>query len=154
VERSETGPDTIILISAQSGEKRVLGSLPVRFGNSDPAFSPDGRALAFVHKTNVLTGEIYLQSLDPDATPRGEPRRLTTDNRDIDGLAWTPDGDGIVFSSHRDGNFGLWRIAASGGAPQKLPVGGENALYPTVSRTGSRLAYAHWVSDVNLWRVR
>ena len=45
----------IVLISAESGEKRKLTSPPADFSDSLPAVSPDGRALAFARGISPLT---------------------------------------------------------------------------------------------------
>src|SRR5437879_10075636 len=47
----------------------------------------------------------------------------------------------------------MWRIAASGGRPESLGVGGENAYAPSVSPQGARLAYVHAEADTNIWRI-
>ena len=85
----------------------------------------------------------------------GEPRRLTFDSVNPRGLAWTADGGEIVYSSARAGPQSLWRISASGGAPERLALGGDNAQYPSVSRQGDRLAYVTMKGsiDVNIYRI-
>src|SRR5262249_23731389 len=57
-----------------------------------PAFSPDGRTLAFVQYRGPSTNDVFALTLTPDGTPDGEPRRLTFDERLIAGLDWTPAG--------------------------------------------------------------
>jgi len=47
----------------------------------------------------------------------------------------------------------LWRVSASGGKPERVPVGGENATYPTISSRANRLAYVHRSLDANIWRM-
>lgn len=105
-------------------------------GDSSPAFSPDGRYLAFVRNTlDVL--EIFRM---PAAG--GTPAQLTFDHADIQGLAWTPDSQSIIFSSSRQGPQSLWRISAQGGTPERLPLAGAAwAMRPAISRNGNRLAY-------------
>jgi Tol biopolymer transport system component len=83
----------------------------------------------------------------------GEPRRLTFDNQAIAGLAWTPDGREIVFSSNRAGEFNLWRIPASGGSPKHLAWAGENSWFPAISQQGHRLVFARFQLDTNIYRM-
>jgi Tol biopolymer transport system component/DNA-binding winged helix-turn-helix (wHTH) protein len=157
-------PDSIFLLSLESLEKRRLTSNPERrlgaqgarrltvptlrvAGDFDPAFSPDGKMLAFI-RSNADADEIYLV---PAAG--GEPKRLTHDNRGIDeGLAWTSDGREIVFASNRAGSYNFWRIPIVGGAPERLAAGGDNVYAPTIARLGNRLAYTQYYSDLNIWR--
>src|SRR5882724_10309793 len=68
----------------------------LRFANDYPAFSPDGKQLAFVRMNSDL-GDIFIMSANG-----GEPRRLTFDHASIPTPpVWTRDGRSIVFSSTR-----------------------------------------------------
>jgi len=117
-------------------------------GDAYAAVSPDGSKLAF-SRIEDMTAEIYIMDL-----AGGEPRRLTNDNRNISGLAWTNDGKEIVFASNRGGNsFMLWRIAAEGGEPSALVGIGDGAYLPSISRGGNRLAFHRVQADSNIWRV-
>ena len=75
------------------------------------------------------------------------------DQRRILSLAWTADGREIVFSSNRGGGFSLWRVAVSGGTPERVAVTGQNAFSPAISRQGNRLVYNVSFLDSNIWRI-
>ena len=83
----------------------------------------------------------------------GEPRRLTFNDQWTLGLAWTPDGREIVFSSDPGGssNRSLWRISSLGGMAELLSGTGGNATFPAISRQGSRLIYSRRTLDSNIW---
>ena len=66
----------------------------------------------------------------------GEPKRLTSDKANTRGLAWTPEGDEIIFASQRRGISSLWRIGARGGEPELLEAIGASAQYPAISPRG------------------
>jgi len=83
-----------------------------------------------------------------------EARRLTFDSAMIWGLAWTPDGRHIVFSSKRAGFATLWKIPVSGGEIEPVAGVGANAFFPAVSPRGDILAYANGELNVNIWRVQ
>ena len=94
---------------------------------------------------------IYLLDLTEDFKPKGEPRRLHSVKEHLWGLAWTPDGRDIIFSFGFMANMSLWKVSAfAAGEPEPLPVTGE---YPTISRSGNRLAYQRAVCDTNIWRL-
>ncbi|MCP4247409.1 MAG: hypothetical protein GY778_10215, partial [bacterium] len=82
----------------------------------------------------------------------GEPARLTFQESRMDGVGWSPDGRDIVFGSEHQGGYGLWRVSANGGEPEKLPVGSE-AYQPSVSAAGNRLAFVQFVANTNIWRA-
>ena len=144
-------PSQIFLLEPDSLEKRILTSPPGQSGGDIlPHFSPDGKTLAFERIDNDgVLADIYLQPVTG-----GEPRQLTFDNINPVGFDWTADGREIVYSSNRAGPASLWKISASGGTPaERLTVGGDNAVYPSVSRHGHRLAYAHGSADLNIYRI-
>ncbi len=144
---------SLYMISAETSEKRRVTSPPKGYeGDLAPAFSPDGKTLAFVREHSTMTDGIYLLSLTHSGEPRGEPRRLTPDQPWIDGYDWSQDGRSIIFSLGEPGSTNLWTIPASGGTPE-LVVGGENATDISVSRTGNRLVYARSAFDSNIWRI-
>jgi Tol biopolymer transport system component len=63
------------------------------------------------------------------------------------------DGSDIVFASQRGGPLNLWRISASGGAPQ--PVAGVSALAygPSIPRKGNLPAYEHATVSSGIWQI-
>lgn len=145
----------VFLVSVETGEKRQLTFPPVTAsirGDETGAISPDKRTLAFVRTIASTAADIYLVSLAGDLTATGEPRRLSSDNRDIAGIAWSADNREIIFSSNRGGARALWQIAVSGGEPRRIAVG-ENGLNPSISAKGDRLVYTRPYSDQNIWRV-
>src|SRR4029077_20907680 len=113
---------------------------PTILGDGMPAFSPDGRMLAFVRSIGVILNDIYVVPLSATLSPEGEPRRLTFDNHATDTPTWMPDGRQVIFSSNRAGLRKLWRIPVKGGEPpRRLESIGDDGSYPAVSRQGHRL---------------
>lgn len=152
---SPSDGESIFLMTIATGEKRRVTSPSEEwpFGDWSPAFSPDGRMIAFDRVAGILVSEIYVQRVSSDGAPAGEPVRLTFDRRAVYSLDWTPDGRDIVFSSNRGGSFTLWRIAASGGAPEPFATSGSDAYWLSVARQGHRAAYVRQFNDQNIWRT-
>jgi len=147
-QRSPREPNSIFLLSRESLETRQITSPPTGFlGDSTPAFSPDGKVLAFVRGASSRDVEIYIM---PAAG--GEPKRLTFENRSGRSLAWTADGRDILFSLWGSATFRLWRVSAAGGTPEQLPVG-EGGATLAISRQGDHLAYSQESRDTDIWRV-
>jgi Tol biopolymer transport system component len=140
-------------ISPETGERRKLTSPPNGYiGDVLPAFSPDGKTLAFARVATVGSVAVYLLSISDSGEPRGEPRRLTPDQHATWGFDWTSDSRSIVFSSGEEGGTNLSMIAAAGGTPERL-LAGDNATEISISHTGNRLAYTRSLQDSNIWRI-
>jgi Tol biopolymer transport system component/DNA-binding winged helix-turn-helix (wHTH) protein len=146
------GPFGIFSLSTETGDKHRLTRSP---NEQDyiPSFAPDGKTLAFVRGTAQDSGEIYVLPLTAQGAARGEPRRLTFDERNITGLDWTADSQRIVYSSNLQGGWSLWTIPAAGGTPERLKVTGENAKAVAVSHSGNKLVYARNLVTSSIWRL-
>ncbi len=142
---------SIFILSLETLKKRKLTSPPPgAHGDFAPAFSPDGRTIAFNRMSPA--GGIYVVP-----TSGGDPRRVTVEQYYwLERLAWTPTGRELIFSSSGsalESNSSLWRVSASGGTPARLAIGGDNAANPAVSPTGDRLAYEQRHLDTNIWKI-
>jgi Tol biopolymer transport system component len=141
---------SVVLISAATGEKRVLTTPPAGWrGDSLPMFSPDSSTVIF-RRTQPPSGQEDLYEIPVGG---GSPKRLTFDNRGISGAAFTPDG-GLVVSSRRTGSVrNLWWVPPGGGPLRRLTSAVVDAGYPTVSGDGKHFAFSRMVYDVNVWRI-
>ena len=144
-------PLSVFLLSVDTGERRRLTS-PTKGQDVSPAFSPDGRTLAFARYGSGFTSDLYLLDLDEDLNPKGEPRRRTFTEATTSSPVFTPDGRDIVFRSGPFAEPSLWRVPVSGSAsPERLPFG-ERGDYPGISRQGN-LVYTTGEANANIWRV-
>jgi eukaryotic-like serine/threonine-protein kinase len=143
-------PQSIFLVSLETGERRRL-TIPTRLEqDSVPNFSRDGKTIAFVRSHGIIVQDIFLVPVDG-----GQPRRLTFMNGLFSGLTWTPGDKEVIFSNQVGNNNFLWRIKASGGAPERVTeVGAANASEPVITRQGNRLAYRQVSSNMNIWQIR
>jgi Tol biopolymer transport system component len=150
-------PAALFAVAIDTGEKRRLNSPPSALGDvsgdTNPAFSPDGRTLAFIRVSDFRT-ELYLLPVSDALQPVGEAKRIPLGHLSF-APAWTEDGREIIFLSWHQG---LWRIGVSGSdtrsaEPARLPFG-DNALWPTISRRGHRLAYSNGsFTNSGIWRM-
>jgi serine/threonine protein kinase len=148
-------PLALFLLSADTGIKRKLTTPPSGYvGDLHPRFALNGKTVAFVRTHYDTNSAIYLLSVNANGESQGEPRRLTPDEPlGIGGLDWTADGRSIVFSVGQPVGTNLWMISASGGTPERLGAGGENATDISISRAGARLIYSRYSTDSNIWRT-
>lgn len=146
---SPTSPCAVYQLAIENLQVRQLSWPPApSTGDLAAEYSPDGVSLAFIRNTKDVE-DIYVI---PAAG--GEPRRVTFDSRLLSGLAWTPDSKELIFSSNRGGaSWGLWRVPAPGGTPERVSVGSDHAYSPVISLKGHRLAYAAGFWNENIWRI-
>ncbi len=64
----------------------------------DIAVQPDGPFIALTRRANRLTEEVFL--FDPQT---GRERQLTSGQSDIRGMAWSPDGRQLIYSTENNG---------------------------------------------------
>ncbi len=152
---SPNGPRGIWLMALDGSEQRRLTEA-ARHDHS-PVVSPDGRYLAFLRSPTVGRHAIFLVPLTSDPAPSGSPRQLTADDPGVLGLAWTPDGRDLVFSS--GGHLGVSRTAKISAVSRsnRIPIPefltfGEQAT--GISIAGARrLVYSAQSRDTTLYEL-
>jgi serine/threonine protein kinase len=141
----------IVLFSPFGGEKRQLTSPPAGQADLFPAFSSDGRNLLFERSVSLFNCDLYVLDLNPDLSPRGQPRRLTNKHTSRGGAAWTADDRDALWGVSAP-IFALYRAPVfSEGTIKRQPF--DHALYPSVSRRQSRLVYSRYTQDTDIWRA-
>ena len=114
-----------------------------------PAWSPDRSRIAF-SALDPASGNWDIYTVDANG---GDLTRLTTDPGRDDAPQWTADGR-IVY---QHGPFNCpceaWIVNADGGGAQQLPTGPGNALTPTASPHGDRLAFASDRAGDGTWAI-
>jgi Tol biopolymer transport system component/DNA-binding winged helix-turn-helix (wHTH) protein len=144
-------PFHVEVLNLATGTRRVLTEAPAGYiGDASPAFSPDGRQIAFVRSLAGSIADIFVVAADGNMPG---PQRVTTDNADVLGVDWEPDGRHLVFSSDRAGGISLWRVAIAGGEPQLVAGGGAKLKHPSVARRAGTIAYEDWHYEINLAEV-
>lgn len=140
--RFREGRNRIALVSASTGETRILEEPAASFGTRDsdgPVFSPDGSRLAF-----ALGGGLAVLGLDAAGVPAGSPETIF--EGPVDFPAWTADGTAIVAVSGAD----VVRIAADGSGSETIRLRHE---FEVAQASGTLLIHDVAVLDVEAGEV-
>ncbi|MGI9204973.1 MAG: LpqB family beta-propeller domain-containing protein [Woeseiaceae bacterium] len=130
--------------------EKVVG-VPVGpgFAPLEPALSPDGKRVAFIHADEGPMGNVWVI---PSAG--GEARQLTTIETN-GGIAtspeWSVDGRFIIYSVEANTGGGhLWRVNIDTGEAEALTTGASGGSDAAISAAGNRMAYT--VTRI-IWRL-
>jgi Tol biopolymer transport system component len=115
-------------------------------GDSTPAVSPTGSTIAFVRHQSDDRADIFV--CDGDG---GSVHAVTFDSHSIRGIAWSRDGQELIYSSNRANGWRLWRVSAFGGSPREVAVASRRAYFPSAGR--NRLVYADSPAVSAIWRA-
>jgi len=122
-------------------------------GDRAPAWSPDGKRIAFVRGDPGQARGIYVVDVGMAASAGAEPTLLveiSDDHSELSGMpTWSPDGRSIVFcADRREGNgTALWLIEVATKKLNRLTPMRPGAwfvrdIHPTWSPDGQRIAFA------------
>jgi Tol biopolymer transport system component len=120
----------IYLVNADGSGERRLTSGPVQ--SIFPAWSPDGRRIAFARRSGPTLGAYKTDIYVINADGSGQ-RKLTQDSHVQWGPVWSPDGRKIAFRTRS----GIYVINADGGGQRKLAPG----VFPAWSPDGRKIAF-------------
>lgn len=130
---------------AAGNPKQVTNYTDVR--NSQPAFSPDGKKLAFIQ---FLRGDrVTLWVADAN----GDNAAPTTAKGNVPN--WFPDGDQIEYVSSVENHWALWVTSLKKGNEHLLFSADKDIQYARLSPDGKQLAFNFADSGgvLNLWTV-
>ena len=135
----------IYILPVQGGKPRLVTRTVAPRSDRDPAFSPDGRRLAYFSCDNCCWGGCDVMNLDltSDLTAAGNARRLTSLAIQMEGVAWDRDGSTVVFGSDAAGFQYLWRVDAEGRLPpERLEMAGLGARAPATMSARDLLVFS------------
>ena len=137
---SASAETTRLWIASLSGE-----SIPITEGTSEvlsPRWSSDGKSLFYVSNRGG-TRDLWMQELNEDATPQGDPEAITT-GLGIRSASFLADGTRIAYS--KGGRFAnVWRVpifpdrAATWSDAEQLTFDQAFIQFLDISRDGRRL---------------
>lgn len=94
------------------------GSRPRLLGEGfDPAWSPDGRRIAFAHRSSV-SDDFDLYVMNANGSNR---RRVSATAESEIGADWSPEGSRIAFVRHEGHlEYDIWTMRANGTGQRRL----------------------------------
>jgi Tol biopolymer transport system component len=143
------GAFTPQIIPARPGAPEpMMPALPPRA--FDFEWTPDGKALTYLHPTNELRN-LYRLRLDG-----GSPEEITrlTDGR-IEQHRWSPDGARIVLRRNNGNADNLWVVGADGGNPVAVTDFESGSITDMKwAPDGSRIIFTYGTSGQNVVLIR
>jgi Tol biopolymer transport system component len=123
--------------------------LPERRAYVGGALDPSGQRLGLTIVNDLFEADIFVYELELRSWTR-----LTTGMDVAAPLAWSPDGEWIVFTSFRSGDAELFRVGSRGGPSEPLTSDPELWNYVgDVSRDGTVLFFSATNSQTDLMTV-
>jgi Tol biopolymer transport system component len=136
-----TGSRQLAILPIEGGTPRILGPGLPGFAYT-PAFSPDGRLIAYSRWKPGGFRDIHLYDLETDTD-----RSLSADRAmDLD-PSFTPDGRFLLFSSDRSGIYDVYAYELATGTLYQVTNVLDGAFQPAVSPDGTRLVYTGFSSE-------
>jgi len=133
--RDQVRPQLYVLTVADGAVRRLATSY---VENVEPAWSPDGNAIAFICSKG--RGEENDVCVIPAAG--GTVRNLTSAwDLDPSGPAWSPDSKTVYFNAETRGNIHVFAAPATGGTVRQITMGERQLSGPAITRDGKWLAY-------------
>ncbi len=149
-------PLALFEVNVATGAKKQLTHPPAGIrGDIECSVSPDGSHIAFSRYLSV--SEADFQIMD---TATGTTVQLTNDRRKTRGIAWSPDGKDVIFSSQRDGTYYCLYNLPANATIANTPANSteckspQGEMWPSVNRSGkTKLVFEKTVRDDNIWRI-
>ena len=160
----DKAPNTdVFVIDARAGAQPVRLTTTTAHEGGRPAWSPDGRTVAY-----LLGDEVKYSAYDQDRlaiipAAGGQPRTLTDGlDRPVSSPTWSADGKSILFGIVDDRSQHVGSVAATGGSVQRLITGkrvvsnftpGPDGAFAVLASTATEIPEVHALEKGALRRL-
>jgi TolB protein len=142
--------DSLCLMRPDGSGKRKVHQIAGPGPQWDPAFSPDGRMLAFRGYYGIRDGQYAIYVVGADGCSIHRLTRSVAGNP-----SWSPDGRWIAFDT--SGNGEIWKIHPNGTGLTRITRGGRAGQdsSPTWSPDGTRIVFVRYHrGHAQIWVMR
>jgi TolB protein len=144
--RTEIMDSSNLWLTSIDGSHRTLLTRDIGL-QYDPAWSPDGKEIAYVSGHGYQTHELYIINSD------GSNKRQLTNNKALELLpAFSPDSNRIAYVSDQTGDFEIWVMDVNGNNVKQLTYKEGLDTRPCWSQDGTKILFVSNRSGVlHLW---
>jgi TolB protein len=115
----------------------------------NPAWSPDGKKIAYISGHGYQTHELYIMGSD------GQNKLRLTNNKALELLpAFSPDGQTLAYVSDITGNYEIWLMNVNGSDNRQLTDSPGIDTRPCWSPDGERILFvSNRIGSLQLWMM-
>lgn len=130
------GTSDVFVMNADGTNSRRLTHNPGP--DYDPAWSPDGKWVAFVSRPSSAADRTDVWIMDASG---GQQRRLSDGRSNAISPAWSPDGKRIAVASDRDGQWEIYALSVTDSSAERLTIDPSLDASPDWSPDGRSLLF-------------
>lgn len=130
--------------------RRITHSSTGTDGDLEPTISPDGQTIAFLHPISYGAQDIYLVGIDGT-----NEHQLRNSRDDIQGIAWMPDGKGLLLCARKDtGQLHILRLDLQNGKTSSIQTSAAPIGFAAISPDGKHIAYTEYHQQNKMLRLK
>lgn len=146
------GPGSLWIAALDGSRLRKISppsSTSIANTDMEPAWSPDGRQIAYTS----ITGDSRSSDIWIVQANGAYPLKLTANGAYNSSPAWSPDGRKIAFVSKKNGSKNIWTMNSDGTQPAKLVSSPGYQSDPSFSPAGDQIVFSKYENGASMLMV-